>query len=131
MTLLRQGLFLTQPLSADTSMTPLDMTRYAAQAGVAYPTTSGADLYRIAGFVPKVRRAAFEEALGDAIAAYYEELRRQGHEPTEEAPPDVLTHYLLPGLVTSTELFDAYNMARHAGQDRTFLEALQYRSPGG
>ncbi len=109
-------------------MSPTELARYAAQVNIAYPATNGADLYGIAEIVPRWRRDAFEEALGEVVKAYYEEVARQGHEPDEHPIPDVLTLYVLPGLVTAAELHAGYQRARAAGHGRAFIMALQTRN---
>jgi hypothetical protein len=109
-------------------MSPAEIARYAAQVNVPYPTTNGGELYRIAEIIPRWRRDAFEEGLGEAIGSYYEEVARRGQEPAEQPIPDVLALYLLPGLVTAAALHEAYQRAHAVGHGPTFLAALAVRS---
>ncbi len=109
-------------------MSATEIARYAAQVNVAYPATNGEDLYRIAELIPRWRRDAFEEGLGEAIGAYYSEVARRGQEPIEKPIPDVLALYVLPGLVTAAELYAGYQRALAVGHGQAFVAALQTRN---
>ncbi len=114
--------------AAPRPMAPFEIARYATQIGITYPTTNGPELYRIAALIPAPLRAAFEEGLGEAVSAYYDEVGKQGHEPTPQPVPDILALYLLPGLVSAAEVFAAYERARVAGHAQAFEEALRERN---
>jgi hypothetical protein len=106
-----------------------EIARYAEQIGVTYPTGNGADLCRIAALIPFTRRAAFEYGLGDAVGAYYDEVARQGQEPALQPIPDIVTLYVLPGLVSAADLFAGYQRACEASHGEVFRSTLQQRNP--
>jgi hypothetical protein len=108
-------------------MTQEQLGQFAKRAGVAYPISNGADLYRICAMIPKSQRTAFECGLGNAVSAYYDELARQGQEPPEP-PPDPVESFVRSGLVTAEELFAGYERARATGQAAGFLAALKQRN---
>src|SRR5262245_6241630 len=64
--------------SARIPMSQAEITWYAQQVNIQYPTTSGAELYQIAEIVPRWRRDAFEDGLGEQIELYYGELAKRG-----------------------------------------------------
>ncbi len=112
----------------EAAMSPTEISRYAAQVNTSYPTTNGGELYRIAEIIPRWRRDAFEQGLGEAVGSYYEEVARRGQEPAEQPIPDVLALYVLPGLVTAGALHEAYQRAQAVGHGPAFMTALQARS---
>ncbi len=63
------------------ALSELDITRYAQQIKVSYPTTDGAALYQIAALIPLHLRPSFEAGLGDAREAYRTEVDQRGSEP--------------------------------------------------
>jgi hypothetical protein len=108
-------------------MTAQQLAHYAKSAGVPYPTTNGADLYRMCAVIPKARRDSFESSLGDAVSAYYDEITRQGHEPSEPAP-DPVESFVRSGLLSAEELFVGYKRARDVGQGAEFVATLKKRN---
>src|SRR5262249_55432249 len=108
-------------------MTTAQLTFYARQAGVPYPITNGADLYRMCALIPKVLRDAFENSLGDAVGEYYNEVARLGKEPPEPAP-DPVESFVRSGLLSRQELFAGYERAREAGREAELLATLKQRN---
>jgi hypothetical protein len=112
--------------TSESLMPAEELAMYARRAGVRYPTASGEELYRIARLVPLARRDAFEYAIGDAISLYYEEIAKHGEPPQPE--PDVIEHYLSPGLVSGSALYKAYMTACNDGRGTAFRETLAQRA---
>ncbi len=95
--------------------------------GVRYPTTNVAELYKIATIVLRRLRKAFLEGLGKPVNVCCEELGQRG-EPVEQPISDVLALYLLPGLVSASELFEGYQQAVSLGHGLAFLQAFRQHS---
>jgi len=117
--------------STDTSWPPmseLDIARYAGLVDVRYPTSSGAELYKIAEIIPLRLRAAFEAGLGDSCDCYRAEVKQRGVEPSEQPIPDILAVYMFLGFVSTETLYQAYKHACEMGHKMPFLTALNSRS---
>jgi hypothetical protein len=109
------------------AMSELDITRYAQQIKLPYPTTDGTVLYQIAECIPLHLRASFEAGLGDAQAIYRTEVEQRG-DPEFRAVRDILPLYLKMGFVSTTELFEGYQHACTMGQKMEFLQVLRTRN---
>lgn len=117
--------------STDTSWPPmseLDIARYAGLVSVRYPTSDGAELYKIAEIIPLRLRAAFEAGLGDSCDCYRAEVKQRGSEPSEQPIPDILAVYMFLGFVSTEALYQAYKHACEMGHKMPFLTALSSRS---
>jgi len=110
------------------AMSELDITRYAQQIKLSYPTTDGVALYQIAELIPLHLRASFEAGLGDAEAAYRAEVEQHGGEPEYKIVRDILPLYLKMGFVSTSDLFEGYQHACAMGQKIEFLRALRTRN---
>ncbi len=84
-------------------MTAQDIARYAEQVQVQYPTSDGAELYKIAEIVPRHLRTVFEVVLGDAFTPYFEEVLRRKQDPPERPISDILAVVLAKRLCLSRE----------------------------
>jgi len=105
-------------------ITVRDIAQYAEQVHVQYPTSNGAELYKIAEIVPRHLRTAFEVALGDAFTSYFEEVLRREQDPPERPIPDILALYLPNGFVSAKKLYNGYKHACEMGHKMAFLTAL-------
>jgi len=109
-------------------MSELDIARYAGLVSVRYPTSDGAELYKIAEIIPLRLRAAFEAGLGDSCDCYRAEVKQRGSEPSEQPIPDILAVYMFLGFVSTEALYQAYKHACEMGHKMPFLTALSSRS---
>jgi len=108
-------------------MSQLDISRYAEEAEVKYPTIDGAELYQIAQLVPLRLRTSFEAGLGDLYSAYLPVMARRG-EPPELPIPDILELYLNLGFMLAADLHKGYERACLMGHKQEFWNALTLRN---
>jgi len=109
------------------TMSELDIIRYAIEAEVKYPTTDGAELYKIAQIIPLRLRNSFEYGLGDLYTDYLPEMARRG-EPPELPIPDILGLYLSLGFMLAADLYKGYERACLMGHKQEFWDALALRN---